>query len=337
MSNLSRRRFLKLSAVGGAAALWMTSLRGVPTLTAHAQGTSTISSIAAAATALLQSMDASRLAKLAFPMDSADRQNWHWTPGYPRKGLPLREMSDESKELADTLLKTLLSSDGYNKVQDLLKAQVFRRADPQRYFMSIFGEPSDNAMWGFRFEGHHLSMHFTFAKGNISATPMFVGVSPTYFTPQGTSVEVSPMQREEVVARNLLRSFSDEMRAKVLFARRTPGDIVTRNAKRVERLPEVGVPLAEMTEAQRQLVLDILEEYLRIMPAAAAKVQREKVQRGGVENIRFGWAGAQNEGQSHYYRLQGPEFLLDFDNTRESGRHIHSVWRDFAGDFGAEL
>jgi hypothetical protein len=53
--------------------------------------------------------------------------------------------------------------------------------------------------------------------------------------------------------------------------------------------------------------------------------------------IRFGWAGSTKAGKPHYYRIQGKSFLVEFDNVQNGANHIHTVWRDFNGDFGRDL
>ena len=142
---------------------------------------------------------------------------------------------------------------------------------------------------------------------------------------------------EEDEARALLDSLSDAQRRDAVFDDRTYGDIVTTNAEKVDPLAPVGIPAAKLGASQRAQLVRVIEVYARAFEPLLAEARMARVRDGGVENIRFGWAGATARGGQHYYRVQGPRFLIEYDATQDRGNHVHTVWRDFDGDFGRDL
>jgi hypothetical protein len=142
---------------------------------------------------------------------------------------------------------------------------------------------------------------------------------------------------EEDEARALLASFTDAQRREAVFETRTYGEIVTGNAATVDPLQPVGIAASAMTDAQRAQLVKLVEVYAATFEAGLAQARMARVRQGGIEKIRFGWAGATERGRQHYYRVQGPLFLIEYDASQDGGNHIHSVWRDFSGDFGRDL
>jgi hypothetical protein len=138
-------------------------------------------------------------------------------------------------------------------------------------------------------------------------------------------------------ARELIASLSPEQAALAVSAERAPGDIVTRDAARAERLPDEGVPLANLNADQQRLVLNILHDALAVQSPAVARLQWDKLEAAGTDNIRFRWIGSTEAGEPHYFRIQGPTFLYEYNNVQNRATHVHTVWRDFNGDFGRDL
>ena len=169
--------------------------------------------------------------------------------------------------------------------------------------------------------------------------PFFLGAWPTRTTSAygGLPRGYRTMPREEDAARELVRSLPSRQRRLAVFQAESLTDHVTQNRPRVAPLEPVGVKVGDLAPAQRRLVMEIVNAYMRVLPAVTARRSLERIERAGVERLRLGWAGPLQPNEPHYYRLQGPTFLLEFDNSRNDGTHIHSVWRDFREDFGRDL
>jgi hypothetical protein len=337
---LTRAAALRLAA--GAAGLAVTAR---PVLAATA-GASTVES---AARSFLASLSPAQRDRASFPFASAERTRWHWTvpATVPRNGLPLGAIAPGQRRLALALLRSSSSPAGYRKALDIMALQgVLQRMntgssdpfDPDLYFVSVFGTPGARA-WGWRLEGHHLSRNFTVVDGRLVAEPFFLGAWPTRTGSAFRSVArgYRTMPREEDAAREIVLLLDGRLRRQVVFSSESLTDHVTQNAPRVRPLDRVGVLAADLPSAAQRRVLEIVSTYLANHPRAMARGALARIERVGIERTRFGWAGSTRPGLPHYYRLQGPTFVLEFDNSRNSGTHIHSVWRDFARDFGRHL
>jgi hypothetical protein len=339
---LTRGAALRLAAAGAAGlALGVRPLRAAPT--------DQVEAVDAAARVFLASLSPAQRARASFPFAGAERTRWHWTvpASVPRNGLPLGAMSSRQRRLALTLLRSSSSRAGYRKALDIMALQgVLQRIDtglddpfdPDLYYVSVFGRPGART-WGWRLEGHHLSRNFTVVDGNLVTEPFFLGAWPTRAGSAYRTVAQGErtMRREEDAAREIVLMLHGRLRRQVVFSSESLTDHVTQNAVRVRPLDRVGVLTADLPSAAQKRVLEIVRTYLANHPPATARDALLRVDRAGIARTRFGWAGSLRPGRPHYYRLQGPTFLLEFDNSRNSGTHIHSVWRDFERDFGRHL
>lgn len=300
-----------------------------------------IGEVAKAANGFLAALpDDRRLgAKAAF--QSRDRTTWRYTPG-GRPGMPLQEMSPAQREAAHAVLRSFLSSEGYLKVQSIIALEVVLREierwderDPERYWFLVFGEPGTEAPWGVRVEGHHVSLHLAVIKGRfVSSTPTFLGANPAEVR-SGPKKGSRALAAEEDAARALLESLGPEQRREAIVDESPYGDIVSRNGSKVDPLDARGIAFARLTPPQQQQLLALVEIYAGTMKPKLAEERLAKIRAAGLDGIRFAWAGPTVRGKPHYYRVQGSTFLIEFDNS--GGNHVHSVWRDFAGDFGRDL
>ena len=317
------------------------------------------SAMATAASRLLGSLTAEQRQQASFAFAADERTHWHFIPTemFPRKGLLIRSMTPPQRALAHDLLKAGLSQRGYltaSSIMDLetvLKAlesaeraaaaqpprgQVLER-DPEKYFFSVFGSPSDTVTWGWRVEGHHVSLHFTVVNGTLVAS------SPTFFGSNPAEVREGPKQglrilgAEEDAARAFVQSLDAAQRSKAIINPTAPADMVTMANVDITPLSPAGLEAGAMTASQRDLLMKLLDVYIGKMAADIAEARLARVRKAGVEKIAFAWAGEIERGRKHYYRVQGPTFLIEYDNTQNDGNHIHSVWRDFNGDFGRDL
>lgn len=290
------------------------------------------------------------------PFDDADRFDWHFVPR-SRNGVSLKEMDAKQRAAAQGLLKRALSAAGHAKVTNIIELELVLREiealgslrrDPEKYHVTVYGQPDAKEKWGWRFEGHHLSLNFMLMGDRLVVdTPSFLGANPAEVK-SGPKAGLRALKQEEDLARELLASFTAEQRRAAVFDTRTFGDIVTAAKDQVAPLAPVGIAAAQMTEAQKALLLKLISEHANtfepgLATARMARVRHGRVgseaggEGGGFDAIRFGWAGGTERGQPHYYRIQGPLFLIEFDSSQSSGNHIHTVWRDFTGDFGRDL
>ena len=310
----------------------------------------TAQEMADGARAFLNSLPAESKAKAVFPFDGDERLNWHFIPK-ERLGLSIKEMTQEQRLLAYALLGTGLSSRGYVKATTIMsleevlyniegagpaKRDATRvRRDPERYFVSIFGEPAPKGLWGWRVEGHHLSLNFTIKDGQlVRVTPAFFGSNPGTVL-EGPRAGVRVLGAEEDLGRELVKLLDDAQWKKALVSETAYKDILTEAKREVSPLTPEGLSEAEMTEPQKAVLAKVIREHvLRTRPELAEETLKEIKESGPVF---FAWAGGKEKGQPHYYRVQGKTFLLEYDNTQNNANHVHVAWRDFDGDFGRDL
>jgi hypothetical protein len=208
--------------------------------------------------------------------------------------------------------------------------------DPVRYFFSVFGTPAKGP-WGWRVEGHHVSLHFTVVNGTaVASSPQFFGSNPAEVR-EGPKKGLRILAAEEDTARALLTALDDGQRAKAVINPAAPNDIATMNMLDINPLMPAGITADALRPNQRELLMKIVDAYTSAMAPDIAADRMAQLKKAGVERISFAWAGAAERGQRHYYRVQGPTFLIEYDNTQNNANHIHSVWRDFEGDFGRDL
>jgi hypothetical protein len=302
------------------------------------------SAMTRAARNFLNALSAEQRAKAFFRMDDEERANWHYVPR-PRKGLALREMTPAQKLLAHALVSAGLSRQGYAKATTIMSLEeVLRilendsgeRRNPEGYYFSIFGEPSETGVWGYRVEGHHVSRNLTVVNGRAVDAPAFFGANPAEVR-EGPRKGLRALAGEEDLARELLGSLDAGQKRMAIVDPKAYPDILTSASRRASLQGQPsGLAAAKMSEAQFERLRGVLEEYARDLPDDMAQARVEQIRKAGRE-IWFAWAGVEQRGGPHYYRIQTPGFLVEYDNTQNGANHIHSVWRDFAGDFGEDL
>jgi len=326
----------------GALILGGPMILGGVALAVRAERLRSAGAMAEAARRFLDALPPAQRARVAFRFDDSEREDWGYVPR-SRRGLPLGELDARSRELAMALVRSGLSEAGYRKAQDVVRLEgVLRESqgmfrDPALYYFSVFGEPSLEKPWGWRLEGHHLSLNYTVVDGaGVAHTPSFFGANPATVR-SGPLSGLRALGPEEDLARELVKSLDAAQRKRAVFTDRAPSEIVTGDEKRVDPLAPAGIPARELTDAQRAILVRLLDEYLARMPEDLAAIRREAIVRGGIPDVAFAWAGGLEPGQGHYYRLQGPSFVVEYDDTQNGANHVHTVWRDFHGDFGRDL
>lgn len=289
-----------------------------------------------------------KAASLKLPLDDPERRNWQFWPTQ-RVGLELALMSADQRRLAHELLTSVLSSQGYLKVAHIMQLErILGMMDegglPRsvgHYKLVLFGEPASDAAWAWRFEGHHVSLSVAVSPDGVAVTPSFFGSNPAEVR-SGPLTGLRVLGEQEDLARELVDSLQGSQRERAIVSDRAPAEIFTANIRKPREewdawktsLEPAGLPVAEMNEVQQHWVQRIVDEAIgnyrgEIAAAYAAQVD--------LEALHFAWMGSTERGQPHYYRLQGPEFVFEYDNVQNGGNHVHSVWRDAAGDFGEEV
>ena len=299
----------------------------------------------AAANNFLAALSTEQAAKASYSLNDNERFNWHFIPR-ERKGLPLKEMMPEQKHLAHGLLSTALSHRGYLKASTIMSLEQVLRdleqgkgptRDPELYFVTIFGKPDPKGTWGWRVEGHHLALNFILVDGKeVSVTPSFLGSNPGEIR-EGPRKGLRALGAEEDLARQLVKSLNDEQKKIAIYTNNAPREIITGNDRKAKALTPMGISAAKLNKAQTELLWQVIKEYVyRYRPELADQVLK-RIEAGGAKSLYFAWAGTVEPKQGHYYRVQGPTFLMEYDNTQNNANHIHAVWRDLERDFGDDL
>jgi hypothetical protein len=300
--------------------------------------------MAAAAKAFLSALTPEQAKKARFEFSDAERVDWHFIPR-PRKGVAIKEMSQEQRLLAHALLATGLSHRGYSKAVTIMSLESIlailekdRTGGPSRdlelYFFSIFGEPG-TPPWGWRLEGHHLALNFTTATNSSpSMTPSFFGSNPGEVL-EGPRKGTRVLEAEEELARALVKALDPGQRKKAIIMEEAPADILNvpgRNATKPE-----GIAWADLSEPQREMLMRLVREYVGRHRPDVAEQDIQKLAAAGLDKLHFAWAGGIERGEPHYYRVQSGSFVLEYDNVQNGANHVHSVWRDFDREFGRDL
>jgi hypothetical protein len=298
-----------------------------------------------AANTLLKSLSPEQKAQAVFDFNADERLNWHFIPK-ERKGLPVKAMSPEQRPLAMALLSAGLSQQGFIKatsimsLEEILKIQEKNtppgRRDPENYLFSIFGTPSESGTWGFRVEGHHLSLNFTVVNNKVASSPMFYGTNP-HLVNSGPRAGTRVLAAEEDLGRELLLALTPEQRKMAVVSEEALKDIITMaDRKAALKGAPNGLPASKLNAKQKQLLMSLLEEYANNVPEQSAQARLAQIKAAG-NNMHFAWTGSAEKGKAHYYRISSPVFLVEYDNTQNGANHVHSVWRDYNGDFGYDL
>ncbi|MGB4850421.1 MAG: DUF3500 domain-containing protein [Saprospiraceae bacterium] len=297
------------------------------------------------ARAFVHSLDDVQRQKAVYPFEEMNRYEWHYLPATMvyRYGIGIKDLDTIQKANVYMLLKSFLSKEGYTKTRNIMDYEYLLKEMqpenvnriPENYFIAVYGQPGDS-IWGWKFSGHHVALNFTILDDQLAFAPFFFGVYPAEVK-DGPKKGTRLLKDEEDLGFELVNSFSHQKREKAIFQLHAFSDIVSTNAEQVGPMKPVGIFAAEMTLEEKTILNKLIVAYLRSMPEAIGKTRMEKIVMEDMDSICFGWAGGTEPGIPHYYRVQGNSFMIEFDNTQNNANHIHTVWRDFNGDFGADL
>lgn len=349
MCQIQRRSFLRSSAtlVGGGL---VASQKGQGQSKDHRVGGDlhhhqhTVSVMTATAAALLAALGPEQKEKVMIPFSDPERMRWFYTP-VERKGLTLGEMAPYQQHLASALLAAGLSQEGYIKAVTIMSLEEVLKVmenngrilrDPENYHFSIFGTPSDSETWGYRVEGHHVSQNYVVANGQVVDGPSFFGSNPAEVK-QGPRKGLRVLAHEDDRGFALVQALDEPLRRVAIVDLKAYGDILTSNSRTAALKGQPsGLEASKMNGGQFDALRALVEVYAANLPSDVAVRRVEQINKAG-RNVWFAWAGGTKPGEPHYYRVQTASFLIEFDMTQDNANHIHSVWRDFAGDFGGDL
>jgi hypothetical protein len=307
---------------------------------ASAQTVDAAQRIADAANRFLLVLDDGQRRKAMIAFDSANRLDWHYVPR-SRSGLALGEMRADQADAARALFASVLNQrglellDGVRLLEGVLREQQGSFRDPERYYVSVFGTPG-RFPWGWRFEGHHLSLNVALpAPGHVAVTPFFTGAHPATVR-DGVHRGFRLLGASEELARQIMAGLNDQQRRLAIIADRSFGEIVASPQRERDLGEPRGLLLGEMSAAQRTLVEALMDRFLGTLAADLLAQQKQRVLQQGLATFRFAWAGSLTPGEAHYFRVHGPATLIEHDNTQNGANHVHAVWRDLAADFGRD-
>jgi hypothetical protein len=289
--------------------------------------------------------------KANFDFDSPERLNWHYVPRemFDRKGANLKEMNSRQRKAALKLLASGLSRAGYEKVSAIMnlentlgeierllgESQLVR--DPQLYFFRVFGDPTAKKPWSWSAEGHHISLNFTIVDRQwIASNPLFLGANPAEVH-TGSQKGSRILAKEEDLARALLTGLNKDQKRNAILSPTAPPDILSRAMPKLELGGAEGLAAGSMTSEQRTTLAMLIHEYIDRLPSELSAIELKKLNEAALNAVHFAWAGAEERGKPHYYRLHGPFFFVEYDNTQNNANHIHTVWRNPKNDFGLDL
>jgi hypothetical protein len=285
---------------------------------------------------------------LALELGDEARRDWAYWPT-ERVGVPLDLMTAEQRRLTHQLLTSLLSARGYLKVVQIMQLeQILGMLDTAglprgvgHYEVVLFGKPSMTDAWSWRFEGHHVSLNVAVAPAGVSVTPSFFGSNPAEVR-SGPLTGFRVLGAEEDLARDLVTSLTPAQRSKAVVSAEAPRDIFTGNINKPadqwdawrETLRAEGIPVSELNEVQQHWIRRILDEVVGVY---RPELSTEFLSAIDPKTLSFAWLGATERGAPHYFRLQGTDFVFEFDNVQDNGNHVHSVWRNKSEDFGMSV
>lgn len=345
--------FTRCSSLVFAAVALLSMVAAAGTLAARLRG-GAADSMALAATAWLETLDAEQRALASKDFGDTSRLGWHFIPKNDRKGVQLRDMTEAQQAAARRLLRSALSELGYAKSTTIMQLEGILNVheagkganprDPLRYYFTVFGTPAEQGSWALSIEGHHLSFNFTVRDGQlVDTTPQFMGANPAVvmgdlpdLPKKGTRV----LRDEEQLAFELVHSLDAAGKAKAVLAEESLKEIRAAGEPQSPVEPLVGIRYAELPKKAQSLLERLVKTYCSSMPneVAAERLSLIDAAEGGWNDIHFSWAGALEPGIGHSYRIEGATFVIEFVNVQPDAEgnianHIHCVWRDKTGDF----
>ncbi len=300
------------------------------------------------ANGFLSTLDEKTKVKAVFSLDDAERYNFYFVPREKREGACFKLLTIEQRQAALSLLNTFLSEVGYKKATEIMALETILKEvekrsaednyrDPLNYYFVFFGTPSDQKPWAWRIEGHHFAVNFAVDKGElISSTPSFFGSNPG-IVPIGEEKGKQILKQETELGFALVNSLTQDQKTKAIFSETALPEIITGNKRKAELLRPAGISYNSLTKEQQRVLMQLLDVYVSNYALGFSKKLMDKIQKAGIENLSFAWAGSLSAGAGHYYRIQGPMLLIEYDNTQTNANHVHTTVRDLTNDFAEDI
>lgn len=304
--------------------------------------------MAVSAAAFLASLSDEQKAKAQFAFSDEERYNWHFIPK-ERKGIRVGDLNESQLKLAMALLKISLSDTGYAKAAAIIQLEnVLREVEnrpasdmhrsPANYCFSVFGKPGTDSIWGWRLEGHHISLNFSSENNQlVSATPGFLGSNPAIVL-AGPEKGKQILKDETDLGLALVKSLDEAQLAKAMMSKEAPADIITSASRKAMIENPQGIFYNELNADQQKRMMQLLSLYIHRYTKLFAKTMMDEITAADINKLQFAWAGElqSGPGHPHYYRIQGPTIIIEYDNTQNNANHVHSVLRDLKHDFGGD-
>ena len=302
-----------------------------------------------AAKRFVESLSGDQRDKTIYEYMDGERIFWYYPP-VNRHGIPLRDMDDDQRQLAYSLMETGLTDRSFDQAKLIIEHESvlgplekeagvtsFVR-DPDLYYWTVFGEPgSDKEPWGWRVEGHHISLNFSlWGDKFISMTPFFFGANPAEVR-KGPKKGLRILDQREDLGFELMNSLDQGQTSKATIYGEAPYDILTYNASRVSLPPEEGLPASKMNDTQKDILRNLVNVYVNQVRTDMAQEKLHRLEEEGFDGLHWAWGGPVEDGKAHYYRIHGGNFVVEFDNRQNGANHIHSVWRDVENDFANDV
>ena len=302
-----------------------------------------------AAKRFVESLSGDQRDKTIYEYMDGERIFWYYPP-VNRHGIPLRDMDDDQRQLAYSLMETGLTDRSFDQAKLIIEHESvlgplekeagvtsFVR-DPDLYYWTVFGDPaSDKEPWGWRVEGHHISLNFSlWGDKFLSMTPFFFGANPAEVR-NGPKKGLRILDQREDLAFELMNSLDQGQTSKATIYGEAPYDILTYNASRVSLPPEEGLPASKMNDTQKDILRNLVNVYVNQVRTDMAQEKLQRLEEEGFDGLHWAWGGPVEEGKEHYYRIHGGNFVVEFDNRQNGANHIHSVWRDVENDFANDV
>jgi hypothetical protein len=322
---------------------WLALLFAVPAAAAAAEDLT--ARIASSAAGLAEALPADAREDARFPFDDDERVDVRYAPVL-LEGAKQGALPDAAASLVDELLAVSLSERGRQKTSEIRRNEFAVRTitpgwvpsfvrerfyDPGRYFVALFGEPGGGP-FGFRYEGHHLSVNVTAAPGAAPAsTPLFLGAQPRVVADTG-----AVLGEEEAAARALLAALPEALRARAMLPYEDDRGLMLGQVRRVASRSEAGVARGEAPPEAQAHYDRLVALFAGFFADEIAAARLAEIDAAGRDALRFAWAESSEPLGAYYFRLSGPRTLIEIDNTTD-GDHVHAVWHDLANDFGDDL
>jgi hypothetical protein len=339
-ASIDRRRVI----VGGTAILGAAALPG-PRAGAAEPGLASAADLLAAVQKFLATLEPEKRQAASFGWNGSEWRGWNYFGGggLIKPGLRLEQMSGAQKEAAWAVLAALMSPEGIAKTRNVMLLQDVLAAlgngagerSSERFSFAVFGSPAERGLWGFRLEGHHLSQSIAVRDGRIvSVTPSSFSAYPNRVS-SGRHAGLNTLKDEEALARRLIGDLAPKLRGRARQSEQPLSNILSYAGRERANAKKTGVAAADLTEAQRDLVWQLVETYaVGYLAPPLAAAQRARIRTGDREAVHFAWYGPNTPERAFGYRLIGDRFVIELGSVDAAAQHLHTIYHDLGNVLG---